>query len=204
MSTTDTALLSAEPDVEEHVALDEDYVLTPGFVEKVVDAADDGDGIEYAPPADSPTYDTPVTSTGIRVTGNSVSTSTGATAIGSWADADAIEIGVPYSDPGIDGPVIQEAVDVAVRIYEWFAAGTIWYHLGITLLEAALAFIIGSVGGIAIGLAAQGIFSDLFAAISIIFDKPFRRGDNVHYDQTDGSIAEIGLLPPRNSSRMRS
>ncbi|SHJ16800.1 ABC transporter permease [Aureimonas altamirensis] len=42
-------------------------------------------------------------------------------------------------------------VDVAVRIYEWFAAGTIWYHLGITLLEATLAFIIGSVGGIAIG-----------------------------------------------------
>jgi tryptophan synthase alpha chain len=29
--------------------------------------------------------------------------------------ADAVEIGVPYSDPGIDGPVIQEAVDVAVR-----------------------------------------------------------------------------------------
>jgi tryptophan synthase alpha chain len=31
------------------------------------------------------------------------------------AGADAIEVGVPYSDPGIDGPVIQEAVDVAVR-----------------------------------------------------------------------------------------
>ena len=31
------------------------------------------------------------------------------------AGADAIEIGVPYSDPGIDGPVIQEAVEVAVR-----------------------------------------------------------------------------------------
>jgi tryptophan synthase alpha chain len=29
--------------------------------------------------------------------------------------ADAIEVGVPYSDPGIDGPVIQRAVDVAVR-----------------------------------------------------------------------------------------
>jgi len=29
--------------------------------------------------------------------------------------ADIVEIGVPYSDPGIDGPVIQEAVDVAVR-----------------------------------------------------------------------------------------
>jgi tryptophan synthase alpha chain len=29
--------------------------------------------------------------------------------------ADVIEIGVPYSDPGMDGPVIQQAVDVAVR-----------------------------------------------------------------------------------------
>ena len=29
--------------------------------------------------------------------------------------ADVIEIGVPYSDPGMDGPVIQQVVDVAVR-----------------------------------------------------------------------------------------
>src|SRR3954468_3008558 len=29
--------------------------------------------------------------------------------------ADVMEIGVPYSDPGMDGPVIQQAVDVAVR-----------------------------------------------------------------------------------------
>ena len=29
--------------------------------------------------------------------------------------ADVLEIGVPYSDPGMDGPVIQQAVDVAVR-----------------------------------------------------------------------------------------
>ena len=31
------------------------------------------------------------------------------------------------------------------------------------------------VGGIAIGLAAQGIFADLFAALAILFDRPFRR-----------------------------
>ncbi len=31
------------------------------------------------------------------------------------AGADVVEIGVPYSDPGMDGPVIQRAVDVAVR-----------------------------------------------------------------------------------------
>jgi tryptophan synthase alpha chain len=31
------------------------------------------------------------------------------------AGADIVEIGIPYSDPGMDGPVIQQAVDVAVR-----------------------------------------------------------------------------------------
>lgn len=44
MSNPDT--LNARPlETEEHVALDEDYVLTAAFVEKVVDAADDGDGL---------------------------------------------------------------------------------------------------------------------------------------------------------------
>lgn len=56
------------------------------------------------------------------------------------------------------------------------------------------------VGGIAIGLAAQGIFADLFAALAIIFDKPFRRGDKVMYDQTVGVVEEIGL----KSTRVRS
>lgn len=53
------------------------------------------------------------------------------------------------------------------------------------------------VGGIAIGLAAQGIFADLFAALSIIFDKPFRRGDAVTFDTTSGTIEAIGLKSTR-------
>ncbi|WP_417611560.1 mechanosensitive ion channel family protein [Parasphingorhabdus sp.] len=53
------------------------------------------------------------------------------------------------------------------------------------------------VGGIAIGLAAQGIFSDLFAALSIIFDKPFRRGETISYDSTVGTIEKIGLKTTR-------
>ena len=53
------------------------------------------------------------------------------------------------------------------------------------------------VGGIAIGLAAQGIFADLFAALSIIFDRPFRKGDSITYDETSGSIEEIGLKSTR-------
>src|SRR5258708_27480953 len=38
-------------------------------------------------------------------------------------------------------------VDVAARVIKWFADGTIWKHLWITLIEAMLAFVIGSGAG---------------------------------------------------------
>ncbi len=41
--------------------------------------------------------------------------------------------------------------DILRRIWTWFATGFIWYHMGITLLEATLAFVIGSIGGVVIG-----------------------------------------------------
>lgn len=68
-------------------------------------------------------------------------------------------------------------------------------NVNVTGLVAGL-----GVGGIAIGLAAQGIFADLFAALSIIFDKPFRKGDSITYDTTQGNIEAIGL----KSTRIRS
>jgi small-conductance mechanosensitive channel len=53
------------------------------------------------------------------------------------------------------------------------------------------------IGGIAIGLAAQGIFKDLFAALSIIFDKPFRKGDGIRFENISGSVEQIGLKTTR-------
>lgn len=53
------------------------------------------------------------------------------------------------------------------------------------------------VGGIAIGLAAQGIFGDLLAALAIIFDKPFRLGDNIKYNNSEGVVEQIGLKSTR-------
>lgn len=55
------------------------------------------------------------------------------------------------------------------------------------------------VGGIAIGLAAQGIFADLFAALAILFDRPFRVGDSISYDKGSGSgtVEAIGLKSTR-------
>lgn len=41
--------------------------------------------------------------------------------------------------------------DVAAQVIKWFATGKIWWHLGVTLTEAMLAFVIGSVSGILVG-----------------------------------------------------
>jgi small-conductance mechanosensitive channel len=67
--------------------------------------------------------------------------------------------------------------------------------VNVTALVAGL-----GIGGIAIGLAAQGIFSDLFAALSIVFDKPFKRGDTIRYDNTTGTVERIGM----KTTRLRS
>jgi small-conductance mechanosensitive channel len=53
------------------------------------------------------------------------------------------------------------------------------------------------VGGIAIGLAAQGIFADLFAALAILFDRPFHVGQTISYDKTTGTVERIGLKSTR-------
>jgi NitT/TauT family transport system permease protein len=42
-------------------------------------------------------------------------------------------------------------VDVFTQVFNWFATGTIWKHLAITLWESILAFVIGSLGGVLVG-----------------------------------------------------
>ena len=56
------------------------------------------------------------------------------------------------------------------------------------------------IGGIAIGLAAKGIFEDLFASLSIIFDRPFRRGETIGFDGRSATVERIGL----KSTRLRA
>ena len=42
-------------------------------------------------------------------------------------------------------------LDVIGRVIKWFVEGTIWRHLWVTLVEAMLAFVIGSLSGVLIG-----------------------------------------------------
>ena len=91
--------------------------------------------------------------------------------------------------------IIRLLVSIAVFA---IAAIVILDNLGanVTGLVAGL-----GIGGIAIGLAAQGIFSDLFAALSILFDKPFRIGDTITYQGKEGpvtgTVKKIGLKSTR-------
>jgi small-conductance mechanosensitive channel len=90
------------------------------------------------------------------------------------------------------------------------AMGLIRLFVTFALFAIALIMILGNlgvnvsgliaglgVGGIAIGLAAQSIFADLFAAIAIIFDRPFRRGDAITYDKSAGTVEYIGMRSTR-------
>ena len=72
-------------------------------------------------------------------------------------------------------------------------------NLGVNITGLLAGF---GIGGIAIGLAAQGIFADLFATISIIFDRPFQRGDTIEYDNTIATVDKIGMRSTRLTSVM--
>jgi small-conductance mechanosensitive channel len=90
------------------------------------------------------------------------------------------------------------------------AVGIIRLLVTITLFAVAIVLILDNlgvnvtgliaglgIGGIAIGLAAKGIFDDLFSALSIIFDRPFRIGDTIKWDKTSGIVETIGLKTTR-------
>ncbi|WP_084397647.1 mechanosensitive ion channel family protein [Henriciella aquimarina] len=94
----------------------------------------------------------------------------------------------------------------AVNLIKWFINVVIWSFALLLILDnigANVTTLIAGlgIGGIAIGLAAQGMFRDLFSSLSIVLDKPFQVGDTVRYDDTWGDIEDIGLKTTRIRSR---
>jgi small-conductance mechanosensitive channel len=67
--------------------------------------------------------------------------------------------------------------------------------IDVTALVAGL-----GIGGIAVALAVQNILGDLFASLSITFDRPFLVGDFLIVDDFLGSVEYIGI----KSTRLRS
>jgi MscS family membrane protein len=67
-------------------------------------------------------------------------------------------------------------------------------NLGINI-TAAIASL--SIGGLAVGLAAQDTLANLFGAVAIFLDKPFKIGDRIQIDNVDGPVESIGLRSTR-------
>lgn len=54
-----------------------------------------------------------------------------------------------------------------------------------------------SIGGLALGLAAQDTLANLFGAVALFADRPFHVGDRIQLDAIDGTVETIGLRSTR-------
>jgi small-conductance mechanosensitive channel len=91
-----------------------------------------------------------------------------------------------------------KALGALARVFIWIAlglAGLSALHIQIKPLLTGL-----GIGGLAIALAVQNILGDLFAAISIVVDKPFVVGDSISVENYRGKVEHIGL----KTTRLRS
>lgn len=101
-----------------------------------------------------------------------------------------------YGD--VQSPTTLAALGVAARIALWLiilliALDNLGVH--ITTLIAGL-----GISGVAIALAVQSVLGDVFAALSIITDKPFVVGDAITVDTFTGTVESIGI----KSTRLRA
>jgi len=65
-------------------------------------------------------------------------------------------------------------------------------------ITAAIASL--SIGGLAVGLAAQDTLGNLFGAVAVFVDKPFRVGDQIKLEGAEGTVEAVGL----RSTRLRN
>jgi len=107
-----------------------------------------------------------------------------------WRDRTARE-----ADPLFDAqlfPIIRKSFKAFIAVVALLVTAQ---HLDfkITGLLASL-----SIGGLALGLAAQDTVANLFGAVSIFVDKPFRIGDRIRIGtDVDGTVESIGLRSTR-------
>jgi MscS family membrane protein len=100
----------------------------------------------------------------------------------------------PEQDRGFEDqlfPVIRKSLKVFIIVV---GALVTLDNIGVNV-TAAIASL--SIGGLAIGLAAQDTLANLFGAVAIFVDKPFRIGDRIQLDGVDGTVEAIGMRSTR-------
>lgn len=110
-------------------------------------------------------------------------------AIGAWGNRT-----VEGGDEGFNRqlvPVLSKAIKALIVVVSTLV---VLDNVGVNItgLIASL-----SIGGLALGLAAQDTVANLFGAVAVLVDKPFKVGDRVQFDQVDGVVEVIGLRSTR-------
>jgi len=88
-------------------------------------------------------------------------------------------------------PIIRKTLKIFVLVVTALVT-TQNLGMNVTGLLASL-----SIGGLAVGLAAQDTLSNVFGAVAIFADKPFRVGDRIQLDAIEGDVEAIGLRSTR-------
>jgi len=88
-------------------------------------------------------------------------------------------------------PIVRKSIKVFIAVVAVLVTSS---NLGVNI-TAAIASL--SIGGLAIGLAAQDTLANLFGAVAVFLDKPFRIGDRIRLDAVDGTVETIGLRSTR-------
>lgn len=100
-------------------------------------------------------------------------------------------------DTNFDSSVV-DLIEKVLVIIIWFIIIVILlqnFGFNVTTLIGGL-----GIGGIAIAFAMQNVLSDIFASVSIFFDKPFKTGDFITVGTDIGTVEKIGI----KSTRLRS
>ena len=112
--------------------------------------------------------------------------------MGYWKERAAVETDRTFDEQLF--PIIRKSLKVFIIVVAVLVTSQ---NLGFDI-TAAIAGL--SVGGLALGLAAQDTVANLFGAVAIFIDKPFRIGDRIQLDSVDGMVETIGL----RSTRLRN
>jgi small-conductance mechanosensitive channel len=116
----------------------------------------------------------------------------GAGAVDLWIQRRA---GIRTAGGDVASVTTMRALGIGAKLLLWvivFITALDKFGVNVTTLVTGL-----GIGGVAIALAVQNVLGDLFAALSIVFDKPFDVGDSIAVDQMQGTVERIGLKTTR-------
>jgi MscS family membrane protein len=88
-------------------------------------------------------------------------------------------------------PIVRKSLKVFIIVV---ASLVTLANVGVDI-TAAIASL--SIGGLAIGLAAQDTLANLFGAVAVFVDKPFRIGDHIQIESVTGKVESIGMRSTR-------